>query len=170
MLWRHRAVMAAMGMVGLVLGMPGAASAQVTYRLQSATFCMPITSTYQSVRSDSGAIGNGGSSAMRLVCPILDDVTLPKSIINGVNVDVFDGSTSAPVDVRACVSFATAVGGSCGPATATSSSGTGMARLRVDSALWARFEFDYGYLVINLPPLSRSVSSAHGWQLLNFPD
>lgn len=169
MLGRRWMMLAAMG-AGLVLAMPGDASAQVTYRLQSATFCTPITSTYASVRSDSGALGNGGSSAMRMVCPILDDLFLPKSIINGLNVDVFDGSTSAPVDVRACVSFSTAVGGTCGVAASTSTSGTGLVRLNVNPSVWATYEFDYGYLVINLPPLSKRASSVHGWQLLNFPE
>ncbi len=169
MLWRHRAVMAAMGGAVLVLGVAGEASAQ-EYRQQSATFCMPITHNYAAVRSDSGAIGNGGSSAMRLVCPILDDSFLPKSSLNVVTADVFDGSTSAAVDARACVSFGGAVGGSCGPAVTSSSSGTGMVTLRVDPSVWARFEFDYGYLVFNLPTLSgSSVSSVHGWDLLSVP-
>lgn len=165
MLGKHRAVVVAVGLAGLVLGIPEEASAQ-TYRRQSATFCTPITSTYQSVRSDSGSIGNGGTSAMRLVCPILDDSTLPKHVINGSYVDVFDGSTTAALDARACVSFWSAVGGSCGPASASSTSGTGMLTLAPNPSLWASFAGDYGYFVINLPPISSGkVSAVHGYEL-----
>jgi hypothetical protein len=165
--WRNRAAVVALAGAGLVLGMPGEASAQA-YRRQSATFCTPITSAYQSIRSDSGAIGNGSSSAIRLVCPILDDSHLPKDQISTIYVDAFDGSASAALDARACVSFWSSVGGSCGPASASSTSGTGMITLAPSSSVWAGFITDYGYLVINLPPISgSSVSAVKGYELFD---
>jgi hypothetical protein len=156
-------VLAAVGVVGLVLGMPGEAFAQ--YRRQSATFCTPITSTYGSVRSDSGAIGNGGTAAMRLACPILDDSTIPKYLATRTVVDVYDGSTAASVDARACVSYWSAVGGSCGPAVFSGAAFIGMLSLAPDPSVWVNFAGDYGYFIINLPATSSGrVSNVHGYE------
>ncbi|WP_434386691.1 hypothetical protein [Melittangium boletus] len=165
MRWTHGAVGAACVGAGLLLGVPQEASAQ-SYRRQSAAFCTPITSTYQSVRSDAGALGNGSASVMRLACPILDDGVLPKAQILSTLVDVYDGASAAVVDVRACVSFWSGVGGACGPAASSSSGGVGMATLSPSPGVWSTYPSDYGYLVINLPAFtSGTASSVHGYEL-----
>jgi|GEM_PF-6562276 len=166
MRWTRAVVLGSFGMAGLALGVPGEASAQTAYRRLSASFCTPITPTYQSVRSDSGAIGNGSPTEMRLVCPILDDGYLPKLQIRSALVDVYDGSTTVAVDARTCVSFWSAIGGACGPASATSPTGVGMTTLSPNTATWSSYSSDYGYLVINLPAFTTgTASSVHGYEL-----
>ncbi|ATB30856.1 hypothetical protein [Melittangium boletus] len=165
MRWTRAMVMGAFGVAGLAGALPGEASAQA-YRRMSASFCTPITPTYQSVRSDSGAIGNGGPTDIRLVCPILDDGYLPKLQIFSALVDVYDGSATAAVDARTCVSFWANVGGACGPASATSSSGVGITSLSPSTATWNSYSTDYGYLVVNLPAFTTgTASSVHGYEL-----
>jgi hypothetical protein len=164
MAWKKWAAVTTLTGMGLASGMAG--EAQAYYRRQSATFCTPITSTYQYVQSDSGAIGNGSTSPIRLVCPILDDAYLSKTVIGASYVTVNDGSTSAAVDARACVTYSSSVGGTCGPASATSSTGTGLSSLYVNPGIWAGFPYEYGYIVVNLPGTSSGrVSSVHGYDL-----
>jgi hypothetical protein len=44
-----------------------------------------------------------------------------------------------------------------------------MVSLAPSPSLWAGFTNDYGYFVINLPPISSgSVSSVHGYELYQF--
>ncbi len=149
---------------GALLGIPSEAHAQ--YRIQSGSFCLPITATYQDVRSNIGAIGNGGSALMRMVCPIADDGYLHKGDLSGAFVDVYDGTTAASVDARTCVSYAYVLGGSCGPAAASNLAGTGMNSLWVDISAWQINPWDYGYVLVNLPPAqSGRVSEVHGYYL-----
>jgi hypothetical protein len=169
MLCKRLIALAVVVAAGVVLGLPSEASAQTPYRRQSATDCLPITDSAASVRSDSGAIGNGGSTAMRLVCPINDDSYLPKDLIGTMFVDVYDSSTTGFVDARACVSYVSTVGGACGPGSASSISGTGMRALSPVPTVWSDNPTHYGYIVVNLPPLQsgRIPSSLHGYELFD---
>jgi len=151
-------------LVGGVLVLPMDARAQ--HRQQAASFCLPVTNTYQDVRSNTGAIGNGGTAAMRLACPILDDGYLSKSTLYGTYVDVYDGTSSASVDARACVTYGSFLGGSCGPASLSSMSGVSMTSLWLNISVWGSYPWDYGYVLINLPPAQNGrASQVHGYYL-----
>jgi hypothetical protein len=151
-------------LVGSVLVLPQGARAQ--YRQQSASFCLPVTATYQDVRSNTGAIGNGGTAAMRMACPIIDDGYLAKGNVVGAYVDVYDGTNSASVDARTCITYSYAPGGSCGPANSSSASGIGMNTLWLDVSSWTSNPWDYGYILVNLPPAqSGHASGVHGYYL-----
>ena len=151
-------------LVGGVLVLPHEALAQ--HRQQAASFCLPVTNTYQDVRSNTEAIGNGGAAAMRMACPILDDGYLSKGNLSGGWVDVYDGTSVAGVDARACVTYSYYLGGSCGPATVSSMSGVTMSSLVIDRSVWISNPWEYGYLLINLPPAQNGrVSEVHGYYL-----
>ncbi len=166
MSWGKWSTLAVFAVTGALLGLSTEASAQVSYRRQSATYCMPITNTYQDVRSNSGAVGNGGTNPLRLVCPIHDDSAMDKVLVSYTNVDVYDGSTVAAVDARACVTYWSSMGGACDSAAASSVSGTGMTTLSPPVSVWAANPSHYGYYVINLPIIqSGRVSALHGYEL-----
>ncbi|HEX8702472.1 MAG TPA: hypothetical protein VF815_26800 [Myxococcaceae bacterium] len=151
-------------LVGGVLVLPQEARAQ--YRQQAASFCLPVTNTYQDVRSNTGAIGNGGAAAMRLACPILDDAYMQKGTLSGAYVDLYDGTSVGAVDVRACVTFGFNMGGSCGPANATIPSGIGLTGLGLDLSVWYSHQWEYGYILVNLPAAqSGRASAVHGYYL-----
>jgi hypothetical protein len=151
-------------LVGSVLVLPGEARAQ--HRQQAASFCLPVTATYQDVRSNTGAIGNGGTAVMRMSCPILDDGYLSKGNLTGAYVYVYDGTSTASVDARTCVTYSYALGGTCSPASASSMSGMGVQSLWLDIYAWTSNSWDFGYILINLPPAqSGRASAVHGYYL-----
>jgi hypothetical protein len=169
MLWKKLIALSTIAVAGLVMGLSEEAFAQEAYRRQSATDCLPITASSLSVKNDSGAIGNGGSSAMRLVCAVNDDSYLSKELVRSIFVDVYDGSTRGAVDARACVSYMGSTGGACGPGAATSESGIGMEALIPSPSVWVDNPYEYGYIVVTLPVLEsgRLPSSMHGYILMD---
>jgi hypothetical protein len=155
---------AGMVMVAGMLVLPKEARAD--YRQQAGSFCLPITSTYQDLRSNTGAIGNGGAAAMRMVCPILDDSALSKASLYGAYIDVYDGTSAASTDARSCITYGYTLGGSCGPATVSSAPGMGVSALYLNIAVWQSNPSDYGYILVNLPPAqSGRASAVHGYYL-----
>jgi len=153
-----------LALVGAVLVLPQEAHAQ--WRMQAASFCLPVTPTYQDVRSNTGAIGNGGAGAMRLACPILDDAYMDKGTLSGAYVDLYDGTNVGSVDVRPCVTYGFNMGGSCGPANVSTPSNIGMTTLGIDMSVWVTHQWEYGYILVNLPPAQGGRASAvHGYYL-----
>jgi hypothetical protein len=155
--------------VAIVMGALFAPLDALAQRRQSASFCLPITGAYQDVRSNTGAIGNAGTATMRLACPIIDDDNyLPKDTLATARVDVYDGTSAASLDARACVTYGYMQGGACGPAAASSASGTGMNALFPDVTVWYTYYWEYGYILVNLPPAqSGRASAVHGYFLTN---
>ncbi|MFY0571309.1 hypothetical protein ACN28E_46800 [Archangium lansingense] len=169
MLRKKWIALSTIAVAGLVMGLSEEAFAQEAYRRQSATGCLPITASSLSVKNNSGAIGNGGSSTMRLVCAVNDDSYLSKDLVQSIYVDVYDGSTRGSVDARACVSYMGSMGGACGPGATTSESGIGMEALIPSPGVWVDNPYEYGFIVVTLPVLEsgRPPSSMHGYILMD---
>lgn len=106
----------------------------------------------ETVGYDGGGIVNLAGGWLTLLCPITSTSAAPVSQSNGFMVDVYDGSSSLAISVRACVQW-WGGGSTCGSATTDGvASNTGIRHIVASTYVWyADQEGGYPYVMIDLP-------------------
>lgn len=135
---------------GALLARPETASALVTR--QHAVSCWWDTLQSGNAPFVFGAnlsVTNNNAGTATLLCPAVDEPSLPKSQQVTLKANGFDANTVTNATYYACVTFSTMQGGECGPTV--SSSGTGNHSLTVNTIRWQLNDAHYGFMVAQIP-------------------
>jgi hypothetical protein len=154
---------AALAAVGAIFG--SAATASAWSVRQSGAGCDRVIGTSDTLYYDGAGLANtsltGSASA---ACPVPDNSSMPKTAITSLSVVVYDASATQSVSVRACVSYAGTIGGSCGAAASTSTTGTGLSTLSPSRTLWTSYPTGMPYVNVALPAQTSSTSAPSRYQ------
>lgn len=117
-----------------------------------------------------GQVVNYSGRGAFFICDIEDSDRFLKQNIRRVNVHGHDGSRTASVSAKACVTFYNGFGGSCGRRVSSGNSYTGRTTLRPPLTAWTSSTFaHFGYVLVTLPhdvfPAGGDTSTFYGYYI-----
>lgn len=106
------------------------------------------------------------SGSGNVYCPVVDDnPSATFSASTSLNVDVYDGTSSASLTAQACVTFAGSLGSSCGSAAPSGGAFTGHTTLSPSLSSWTGYPNDYAFALVVVPANGTGVNYVKGyWQ------
>jgi hypothetical protein len=153
-----------------VMGIGSEQTADAMWRNSWGGSCFPIpTATFFVSGTEFGNVGTSGGT---LLCPLPEDAWLTKASVTALTFYGKDASTTASVQVAACVNYADASGAACDPAIYDgAASWTGQYALSPSHTCWSRSSSsprDFAFAYMYVPPMDGyNVSTMRGFYAAN---
>jgi hypothetical protein len=127
--------------------------ARANARREGASMCMPVAFNYTNLYLNGwGSWVHTGTTQESVICPFVDDTTLPKGSVTNLYEEVYDYSSGASGCGQACSAFWDGVGGNC-EANPTCTTALYAQQLNLPHTSWTNslrpYDFPFVYVTLN---------------------